>query len=211
MPAVRSRIATPMITSDPFRCIRPRSLQRRRIVTTPFPLQTRLLAPSCSFTMRPPPRTHCPVPPSVRLCDVSSPIAILYCTLQSPLLCCLTPRSSQCQRTLSTGKSGSHVPLFARTQSALCRRPIPCLRLPVTSHTPARHIAHACSVSSAGTRGPTWTLSPSTRISHSGGSCIVMVRALRCCQQCFSRCNAFFAAAEMLDRQHHICALPGVQ
>jgi hypothetical protein len=59
---------------------------------------TLLSSPLLTAYMRPPPPTQRSVPSSVRICGVPSPLAILHCTLQRPLLCLLPPRSLQCQR-----------------------------------------------------------------------------------------------------------------
>jgi hypothetical protein len=120
MPPAFSLTETPLSTSEHFRCTLPRSLQLRNIAVTPFPRHTRLSASSRSFTLCPPPLAQRPVPPSVLLSGAVSRIAILPCTLLSPLLY-LTLRTSQHLLTLSSGRLGARVarPILSHALSAL--------------------------------------------------------------------------------------------
>jgi hypothetical protein len=79
-----------------FRCTQLHSFPRRRIAKASFPRHIRLFDPSLSFILCPTAPTLNPVPTSVLLCGALSSIAILPCTLLSPLLCRLTGSSSQC-------------------------------------------------------------------------------------------------------------------
>jgi hypothetical protein len=111
---VWSLTAALLSTNAHFRCTLRHSSPQRRIATTPLPRHIRLSDPYRSFTLCPPAPTLHPVPLSVLLCGALSSIAILPCTLLSPLLCRLTLRSSQCQLTLSLGRSGQRVPPFRK-------------------------------------------------------------------------------------------------
>jgi hypothetical protein len=99
-------------------------------------------------------------------------------TLQSPLLCRLTPRLSQCQPTLTPRRSGQ------RVSKALtkCSGPEHLVSACANSSKPAtpHRIARAYSVSNARTLRLTWTpsLSPDISVSPSATSSTVATSAL---------------------------------
>jgi hypothetical protein len=90
-----------------------------------------------------------------------------------PLLCLLTPRSSQCQLTLSPGRSVQRVPPF-------CKRLLSSRLQNVSKPATPHRIARSCSVSNAVTLGITWTPYRSTRIfaSQTATSSMVATSAL---------------------------------